>query len=180
MVAELSSLKQNGSSVGSRQPRWIQISTSHFENRFGDTLKRIEIKDGRISRSDRVDDEGSDGASDNVEMPTSMSNLAGYANKITGLVEPYRARADESAMDDVVAEHRRRSFTVHRGTFLLKDEELVQETPPGRPEVSPRKRPVQEVDPNTPGRENWRLSESASLAGRSPRDGTWRGGRSRK
>lgn len=144
MVAELSSLKN---SVSSQQPRWIQISTSTVEKRFGDSLERKEIQDGR----NRYD-----------------LQVSSTTRKITGLVEPFRAGMDEILSDD--GPDRRRSFTVHRGTFLLQDEELVQEPPTGRPEVSPRRKPTQEVDPRTPGSENWRLSESGGIA-RLPQSG---------
>lgn len=66
-------------------------------------------------------------------------------------------------MDDILQDEedgpdQRRSFTIHRGKYLLREEELVQEDIE-RPEVSSRKRIEEvEVDPCTPGRENWTLS----------------------
>lgn len=121
MVAELGSLAEE--SVYARPPRWIQITTTAVEKRFGDSLER------------------GDGS---------------YSQKLTGLVEPLQVAMIDRDPD------RRRSFTIHRGAFLLQEEELVQELSPERPEVSPRKRllPEDSARPRdgTPGRENWTLS----------------------
>ncbi|KAG8283739.1 hypothetical protein J6590_011108 [Homalodisca vitripennis] len=111
-------------SVSSRSPRWIQITTTAVEKRFGDSLERGDVP---------------------------------YSQKLTGLVLPYRATMDDILPADDGPD-RRRSFTIHRGTFLLQEEELVEEA--ARPEVSPRRKFLQEVDPLTPGRENWTLSHS--------------------
>lgn len=120
MVAELASFVED--SVSSRAPRWIQITTTAVEKRFGDSLER------------------GDGS---------------YAQKLTGLVEPFQVTMDQGP-------DRRRSFTIHRGSFLLQEEELVQEVPVERPEVSPRRllqeEPSRPREERTPGRENWTLS----------------------
>lgn len=120
MVGELTASSLRRQSVSARPPRWIQITTTAVEKRFGDSLEREDVS---------------------------------YAQQLTGL---------RVIMDDILPDpDRTRHFTIHRGGYLLEEEELVhegEETP--RPEVSPRKRLTQEVDLRTPGRENWTLSRS--------------------
>lgn len=124
MVGELTASSLRRQSVSARPPRWIQITTTAVEKRFGDSLEREDVP---------------------------------YAQQLTGL---------RVIMDDILPDHddgpdRRRHFTIHRGAYLLEEEELVREDEEApRPEVSPRKRLTQEVDPRTPGRENWTLSRS--------------------
>lgn len=73
-------------------------------------------------------------------------------------LQPLRAFMDDILQDEEDGPAQRRSFTIHRGKYLLREEELVQEDIE-RPEVSSRKRIQEvEVDPCTPGRENWTLS----------------------
>lgn len=89
-----------------------------------------------------------------VEGPPEASDVP----QLIGLVQPLRAFMDDILQDEEDGPAQRRSFTIHRGKYLLREEELVQEDIE-RPEVSSRKRFQEvEVDPCTPGRENWTLS----------------------